>query len=175
MLGPSNGAYYHKSKGPSKQDLDICSAIDVEHDKHPAKGVRQMHLALLALGLVVGIKKVRRLMRRMGIETYYAKPHLSRLGRAKYVHTYLLRKMRITNPNQVWSTDITYNPMRPDESDWEGGENSVNPLPNPLRQSERINLKNKKVKEKFANWFRVYAIIIGLKVAIKMHRAAKGK
>lgn len=67
-----------------------------------------MRLALLALGFMVGVKKVRRLMRVMGINAYYAKPSLSRLGRARYVRPYLLREVKITRPNQVWSTDITY-------------------------------------------------------------------
>lgn len=108
ILGISNGGYYYKAKGPSQEDLDMCEAMDREHLLHPAKGVRQMRLMLIALGFVVGVKRVRRLMRTMGIEARYAKPNLSRLGRAKYVHQYLLRKMQITRPNQVWSTDITY-------------------------------------------------------------------
>lgn len=82
--------------------------MDMEHDTHPGKGVRQMRLALISLGISIGIKRMRRLMRTMGIEAYYAKPNLSRLGRARYIHPYLLRGKDITRPNQVWSTDITY-------------------------------------------------------------------
>lgn len=67
---------------------------------------------LLSLGILIGVKRVRRLMRKMGLEAIYAKPNLSKLGRAKYVHKYLLRNMKIRSRNQVWSTDITYIPMR---------------------------------------------------------------
>lgn len=108
VLGISKGSYYYEPKGPSQEEIDICHKIDEHHELHPAKGVRQMRLFLLSLGLIVGIKKVRRLMRDMGIEVVYAKPNLSRLGRAKYVHTYLLRHIKASRPNHVWSTDITY-------------------------------------------------------------------
>lgn len=86
--------------------------MDKEHLDHPTKGVLQMRDYLLSLGILIGVKRVRRLMRKMGIEAVYAKPSLSRLGRAKYIHKYLLRNMKITRRNQVWSTDITYIPMR---------------------------------------------------------------
>ena len=86
--------------------------MDKEHLDHPTKGVLQMRDYLLSLGILIGVKRVRRLMRKMGIGAVYAKPNLSRLGRAKYIHKYLLRNMKITRRNQVWSTDITYIPMR---------------------------------------------------------------
>ncbi len=48
----------------------------------------------------------------MNINAVYPKPNLSKLGRAKYIHPYLLRGLNINRPNQVWSIDITYIPMR---------------------------------------------------------------
>lgn len=108
VLGLSKGSYYHKPKDISGEDLDICAKIDREHTEHPAKGIRQMRLFLMQLGIMIGIKRVRRLMRTMGIEAHYPKPNLSKLGRAKHVHPYLLRNLAVTRPNQVWSTDITY-------------------------------------------------------------------
>ena len=108
VLGLSKGSYYYKSKETSAVDLDLCGRIDREHTEHPAKGVRQMRLFLLQLGIATGVKRVRRLMRAMGIEAHYPKPNLSKLGRAKHVHPYLLRNLKVTRPHQVWSTDITY-------------------------------------------------------------------
>lgn len=108
ILGISKGSYYYRPVAPSEEELDICSKIDRIHDRHPAKGVRQMRLALIQLGVLIGVKRVRRLMRKMAIDVYYPKPNLSKLGKAKYIYPYLLRKMNITKPNQVWSTDITY-------------------------------------------------------------------
>ena len=85
--------------------------IDHEHTDHPSKGVIQMKDFLFSMGILIGVKKVRRLMRKMAIEAVYPKPNLSKLGRAKYVQSYLLRNLKITRRNQVWSTDITYIPM----------------------------------------------------------------
>ena len=57
-------------------------------------------------------KRVQRLMRRMGIEALYRKPHLSRPAAGHEIYPYLLRDVMVIRPNQVWSTDITYIPMR---------------------------------------------------------------
>ena len=57
-------------------------------------------------------KRVQRLMRLMGIEALYPKPHLSRPAAGHEIYPYLLRDIVVSRPNQVWSTDITYIPMR---------------------------------------------------------------
>ena len=59
----------------------------------------------------VNEKRIRRLMKIMEIETIYQKPNLSKLGQAKYIYPYLLRKLEITRPNQVWASDISYIPF----------------------------------------------------------------
>lgn len=112
ILGISKGNYYNKAAPENEEDLRICELMDKEHLDHPTKGVMQMRDYLLTLNILIGPKRVRRLMRKMGLEAVYPKPNLSKLGRAKYVHKYLLRNMNITRRNQVWSTDITYIPMR---------------------------------------------------------------
>ncbi len=63
-------------------------------------------------GRPVGRKRVRRLMRQMGIEALYRKPNTSRRHAAHPIYPYLLRNLSIDRPNQVWATDITYIPMR---------------------------------------------------------------
>lgn len=111
ILGVGKGTYYYKPKGPKKDETAICEAIDREHTEHPAKGVVQMRDYLVSKGFKINEKRVRRLMRKMAIEPFYPKPNLSKLGKAKYVHKYLLRNLDIVRANQVWSTDITYIPM----------------------------------------------------------------
>lgn len=111
ILGLSKSSYYYKPREAKADEAEICAAIDREHLDHPAKGVVQMRDFLVAMGIMIGVKRTRRLMRKMAIEPFYPKPNLSRLGRAKYVCPYLLRGMKVERRNQVWSTDITYIPM----------------------------------------------------------------
>jgi putative transposase len=59
-------------------------------------------------GCNVGLKRVRRLLRLMGLEAIYPKPRLSVPAPGHRIYPYLLRGVSIERPNQVWSTDITY-------------------------------------------------------------------
>jgi putative transposase len=58
-------------------------------------------------GILVGPKRVRRLLRKMGIMSIYPRRSLSKLGAAKYVRPYRLRRLEFTHSNQVWCIDIT--------------------------------------------------------------------
>ena len=111
LLGISKGAYYYKPKGESADSLDMMKEIDKEHTVHPTKGVEGMVDHLLLLGFLVGPERVRRLMRKMDIIAIYPKKNLSKLGAPQYKMPYLLRRLDIVRPNQVWSIDITYIPM----------------------------------------------------------------
>ncbi len=73
----------------------------------PFYGSRRM-----AVTLGVNRKRIQRLMRILGIEAIYPKPNLSRPASGHEIHPYLLRGVAIERANQVWSTDITYIPMR---------------------------------------------------------------
>src|SRR5690606_2846009 len=75
-------------------------------------GVLGMQDELSEKGLDYNVKRIRRLMRKMAIEPIYPKRNLSRLGKAKYIHPYLLRGLDINRPNQVWALDISYIPMK---------------------------------------------------------------
>lgn len=86
--------------------------IDEEHLVHPAKGVIGMTDYLLENEIKVGLRRVRRLMRLMGIEAVYRRKSLSKLGEVSYIKKYLLRGLKIDHSNQVWSIDITYIPMK---------------------------------------------------------------
>jgi putative transposase len=56
-------------------------------------------------------KRVRRLMRTMGLQAIYRRPRTSKPALGHRVYPYLLGGMEITRPNQVWAADITYIPM----------------------------------------------------------------
>ena len=108
----SRTAHYYKPKGESEENLHIMKKIDKEHIEHPAKGVVGMTDFLLENNFRVGLRRVRRLMRLMGIQAVYRKRSLSTLGTAKYIKPYLLRGLKVDHRNHVWSIDITYIPMK---------------------------------------------------------------
>jgi putative transposase len=85
--------------------------MDEHFLNHPTYGVLQMQDYLFASSLKINHKRVRRLLRKMGIMALYPKRNLSKLGHIKYIRPYLLRGLKIDHPNQVWEIDITYIPM----------------------------------------------------------------
>jgi len=87
-------------------------AIDKIHLRLPFFGSRRIIDELAEEGMVVNRKRVKRLMRRMGIHALHPKPNTSRANHAHKVFPYLLRGLNIDRANQVWCADITYIPMR---------------------------------------------------------------
>lgn len=112
LLGITRSSYYYKPVGESKENLEIMRLMDEEYLKHPFKGVDSMVDFLVCLGLIVGPKRVRRLLRKMGLMAVYPGKNLSKLGFARYIHSYKLRGLEITHSNHVWCIDITYIPMQ---------------------------------------------------------------
>ncbi len=95
----------------SEENIEIMNLIDRIHTDYPTYGYRIITRMLSNAGYVVNRKRVRRLMRSMGIHAIYPGPNLSKLLHAKYRMPYLLRGLEITEPDQVWGIDITYLPM----------------------------------------------------------------
>lgn len=111
VLSLSKGSYYYKPKGESEFNEKVMNEIDRIHTQNPARGVVGMMLDLMALGLLVGPKRVRRLMRKMCLMAVSPGRRLTHGGNAKYIKPYLLRNLSISRPRHVWSIDITYIPM----------------------------------------------------------------
>jgi len=111
LLGISRSNVYYHSKGESQENLRIMRLMDEYYLEHPTYGVLQIQDFLNQKGYLVNHKRVRRLLRKMGIMAIYPKRNLSKLGMAKYIRPYLLRGLEITRSNQVWEIDITYIPM----------------------------------------------------------------
>lgn len=82
--------------------------IDEIFTKFPSYGSRRMMEALRRENYDIGRERVQTLMRNMGLEAIYPKPNLSKHHPEHKIYPYLLRGVKITRPNQVWSTDITY-------------------------------------------------------------------
>jgi len=84
--------------------------IDQQYVKTPFYGIDKMTAWLGRLGHPVHAKRVRRLMRQMGLEAVYPrrKPNLRLADKEHKIYPYLLKDVVITRPDQVWSTEITY-------------------------------------------------------------------
>jgi putative transposase len=112
LLGLSRSAWYYEPAVESRENLRLMRLIDEEYTRHPVMGRRRMTRWLQARGQAVNAKRVSRLMRVMGIAAIYPKPRLSQRCEKHPVFRYLLRGVRVERVDQVWSTDITYVPMR---------------------------------------------------------------
>ena len=108
LLGVSRSNLYYKEVGESEENLLIMRQMDEEFLDHPTHGVIQMQDFLFSLSFVANLKRIRRLLRKMGIMAIYPGRNLSKLGHAKYIRPYLLRGLKIDRSNQLWEIDITY-------------------------------------------------------------------
>ena len=108
----SRASVYYVPRPVSEADLALMRRIDESHLEHPFAGSRMLRDLLNREGHRVGRKHVATLMRRMGIEALYRKPHLSRPHPEHRVFPYQLRGLAIERRNQVWAMDICYIPMR---------------------------------------------------------------
>lgn len=112
LINLHRSSFYFKPATESPENLKIMRLIDEEYTRHPFYGSRKYVPYLRDNGLIVNRKRVLRLMRLMRICPIYPKPNLSKPGKGHKIYPYLLRNLPITEPDQVWSTDITYIPMR---------------------------------------------------------------
>jgi putative transposase len=111
LVGLSRGAIYYEPRPISDEDLKLMRRIDELHLELPFAGSRMLRDLLNAEGHGVGRRHVATLMKRMGIEAIYRKKSTSRPNPEHRVYPYLLRKLNIDRPKQVWAADITYIPM----------------------------------------------------------------
>ena len=111
LLDVSRSGFYYVPVPLSAEDRELMLKIDRIHLEFPFYGSRKIRNELWAGGSDIGRDKVRRLMRRMGIEALYVKPKLSISHPQHATYPYLLRNLGITRANQVWTADITYVPM----------------------------------------------------------------
>jgi putative transposase len=111
LLKVARSTLYYRAGPVSADDLRLMRWLDEQYLATPFYGSRRMVAVLRRDGEVVNRKRVRRLMRLMGIEAIYQKPNTSRRQPEHKVYPYLLRDLVIDRPNQVWCADITYIPL----------------------------------------------------------------
>ena len=112
LLGLARASYYHRPEPETDENLRLMRVIDETYLAYPVFGSRQMARWLRRQGYPVNRKRVRRLMHQMGLEAIYQKPNTSRKHPYNPVFRYLLRRMKVERPNQVWAADITYIPIQ---------------------------------------------------------------
>ena len=111
LVGVSRSSFYYQGKGESPLNLALMRLIDAQYLETPWYGSRQMARHLRRQGYCVGRKRVRRLMRLIGLSAIYQKPRTSDPHPEHRIYPYLLRGLSIDRANQVWCTDITYIPL----------------------------------------------------------------
>lgn len=111
LLGLPRSTYYYAGSGESAENLALMRRIDEQYLARPFWGSRSMTQWLIREGCAVNRKRVRRLMRTMGLEAVYPRPKTSAPCPGHRIYPYLLRGLAIERPDQVWSADITYVPL----------------------------------------------------------------
>jgi putative transposase len=106
-VGLARSSWYYEPARETAENLALMRQIDEEYLRRPFYGSRRM-----ALALSVNRKRTQRLMRVMGLEAIYPRPSTTQRHKDHKIYPYLLRNLAIRGPDHVWSTDITYIPLR---------------------------------------------------------------
>jgi putative transposase len=108
LLGLARWSWYYHPIGESAEDRELMRLLDEQYTATPFYGIRRMTAWLHSRGYAVNHKRVRRLLRTMGLAAIYAKPRFSQPAEGHTIYPYLLRGVTVSRINQVWSADITY-------------------------------------------------------------------
>ncbi|MGB5394759.1 MAG: IS3 family transposase [Lutimonas sp.] len=111
ILSVPRSSLYYQPVPEKPENIKMMQIMDKHLLVHPTEGVLSMVDMLKEMGHPVGPKRIRRLFGLMGHQTIYRKKNLTRGALKEFIKPYLLRGMKISHANQVWSTDITYIPM----------------------------------------------------------------
>lgn len=112
LIDLNRASFYMKPAGETTLNLNLMRLIDEQYLKTPFYGYPRMTAQLRQAGYSVNPKRVARLMQKMGLKALFPKRKTTLPAKDHKIYPYLLRGMAITHCDQVWSTDITYVPMR---------------------------------------------------------------
>jgi putative transposase len=112
LIGLNRSSFYIKAAGETTLNLHLMRLIDEQYLKTPFYGYPRMTAHLRRTGYDINPKRIARLMQKMGLKALFPRRKTSISAQGHKIYPYLLRGMIITHNNQVWSTDITYVPMR---------------------------------------------------------------
>jgi putative transposase len=112
LLGISRSGYYYRPRPESPENLAIMRLMDEQYLKTPFYGARRLQAYINDQGYSVNIKRIRRLLGLMGLEAIYPRPNIIKAQPGHKIYPYLLNGLSINDINKVWSSDITYIPMK---------------------------------------------------------------
>ena len=112
LVSISPSVLYYKLRPEREENIELMNRIDLIFTKHPYFGARRIQWVLERDGIKANLKRIRRLMWKMGIIPVYPKRNLSKSAQHHKKYPYLLRGVPVTHCNQVWSIDITYIPLK---------------------------------------------------------------
>ena len=112
LLDLNRSTYYLVPAVESEENLRLMRLIDRQYLETPFYGSRKMAEFLNRSGEAVNRKRVQRLMELMGLEAVHPKPRTTVPAPGAKAYPYLLRDRKLTRVDEVWSSDITYVPMR---------------------------------------------------------------
>ena len=108
LLGLGRSSWYYRPKGESELNLHLMQLLDEQYTRAPFYGSPKMTAWLRRQGFKVNHKRVERSMNLMGLHVAQPRANTSRKHPEHKIYPYLLAGVKITRPNHVWSTDITY-------------------------------------------------------------------
>lgn len=108
QFGISRGSIHYQPRAVSETDLTIMRRIDELHLLYPFAASRMLRDLIRQEGTAVGRLHVATLMKQMELDALYRRPNTSKSAPGHKIYPYLLRKLAVTRPNQIWATDITY-------------------------------------------------------------------
>jgi putative transposase len=112
LAGVTRSGFYYEPVPETAENLHLMRLIDEQYLRHPEFGYPRMTDWLIEHGHKVNRKRVARLMQQMGLQAITPGPHTSKPASGHKIYPYLLNHVSIERVNQVWSTDITYIPMK---------------------------------------------------------------
>ena len=99
LVGVARSSLYYRPVGSDHEDLDIMAKMDRQYLKTPFYGSRRMRVWLRSQGHNINRKRVRRLMRLVGLEAVYRRPNTSRPSPEHRIYPYLLGGLKVTRAN----------------------------------------------------------------------------
>ena len=108
LLSVSRSSVYYRPKPESSEELNLLKRLDELFTEHPMYGSRRLQQMLKRDGILVGRRRIRNMMRKLGLWAVGPKPNTSKPHPEHKIYPYLLRGLLIDRPNQVWATDINY-------------------------------------------------------------------